>query len=367
MEHKKSHAYFSKQIITYLGNKRKLLAEIEAEVLKIKKSLGLERLETVDLFSGTGIVARMLKQYSSHLIVNDLESYSKVTNQCYLANQSDFDKDIYDEYYAVIERALKDHRKAGLISNTYAPKDDHDIKPGERVFFTRKNAETIDTIRQVIETIPQAYQPFFLGPLIYQASVHNNTGGVFKGFYKDSQTGIGKFGGNGANALKRIKGDIKLLKPVLSPFEAMVDFYQMDANQLVKELKPVDIIYIDPPYNQHPYGSNYFMLNVIADNKISDQISNVSGIPKDWNRSAYNQKPKALNVFRDLVKDAKAKYLIVSYNSEGFISFDDMHKILSAYGSLTYKEIKYNAYRASRHLHKRSKYVREYIFTLKKN
>ena len=38
-------------------------------------------------------------------------------------------------------------------------------------------------------------------------------------------------------------------------------------NELVKEIEPVDLAYFDPPYNQHPYGSNYFMLNIINGGK----------------------------------------------------------------------------------------------------
>jgi len=54
----------------------------------------------------------------------------------------------------------------------------------------------------------------------------------------------------------------------------------------------VDLIYLDPPYNQHPYGSNYFMLNLICTNERPHTLSKVSGIPGDWNKSQYNYKNK---------------------------------------------------------------------------
>ncbi|MCK9334902.1 MAG: DNA adenine methylase, partial [Candidatus Cloacimonetes bacterium] len=73
-------AYLSEQLITYLGNKRKLLNFIGAGVGVVKQKLGKDKLSCLDLFSGSGIVARYLKQHSSLLIVNDLEAYSKVIN-----------------------------------------------------------------------------------------------------------------------------------------------------------------------------------------------------------------------------------------------------------------------------------------------
>jgi len=363
---KKESVFLSNQIITYLGNKRKLLPNIEDEIIGIKKALNKDKLVSVDLFSGTGIVARMLKKHSEKIIVNDLEAYSKITNACYLSNASDFDEQVFNQYQLMIEDKIKNNPVQGIITKHYAPEDDHNIQMDERVFYTRKNAQTIDTIRSAIESIPEKYKVYFLGPLLYQASVHNNTGGVFKGFYKDSQTGIGKFGGNGQHALKRIKGEIKCLKPIFSPYESTYEIHQEDANKLVRQLEHVDVIYIDPPYNQHPYGSNYFMLNVIANNCIDGKISPISGIPQDWNRSDYNKKQKALMAFQELVRDAKAHYLVISYNSEGFIGYEEIVEILKQYGQLSVKKVKYNTYRASRNLRNRNKYVHEYIFILKK-
>ena len=64
-------AFLTNQIITYLGNKRALIGIIEKEVEAISLKLGKEKLVCADLFSGSGIVARMLKRHSSRLIVND--------------------------------------------------------------------------------------------------------------------------------------------------------------------------------------------------------------------------------------------------------------------------------------------------------
>ena len=253
------------------------------------------------------------------------------------------------------------------MTENYAPKDDDNIKEGERVFYTHENAMIIDTIRTAIDKyVKDDYKKFFIAPLLYEASVHVNTSGVFKGFYKSKKENIGKFGGDGENALERIKGKITLKKPIFSNYDSNVVIHNENANELVKHLKNIDITYMDPPYNQHPYGSNYFMLNSIIDNKIGEEISKVSGIPKNWNKSQYNKKQLALQSFEELISTIDSKYIIISYNNEGFISLEEMETMLSKYGELKTQGIQYNTFRGSRNLKERDIHVTEYIFTLKK-
>ena len=356
--------YLTEQIITYLGNKRKLLEHIAQEVENILQEMGVEKAKICDLFSGSGIVARRLKQYASRLYTNDLENYSYIINDCYLTNKEDFNEDFYNHLYKkIVESELIE----GGITENYSPKDDNDITEGERVFYTHNNAMRIDTFRKAIDDIPESYKKFFLAPLLYEASVHVNTSGVFKGFYKSKQENKGKFGGEGENALERILGPIELKKPIFSNYDSQVTLFKEDANVLVKHLKGLDITYIDPPYNQHPYGSNYFMLNTILENKLGNNISKVAGIPDDWNKSDYNKKNQALKSFEELVKNIDSKYLIISYNNEGFISFEEMQNMLNKYGELTTKEIDYIAFRGSRNLQNRDIHTTEYLFILKKN
>lgn len=358
-------AFLNEQILTYLGNKRLLLSNIEQQIQKILINLNKDKLDCVDLFSGSGIVARMLKQYSNKLYTNDLEKYSNVINACYLTNKSDFDENKYNDYYQMIIDDLS-HLKCGVICENYAPKDENNITIEDRVFYTKENAMIIDTIRESINKIEDKYQKYFLAPLLYEASVHCNTSGVFKGFYKSKKDGVGKYGGDGENALKRIKGVIELKKPIFSNFECETILNQKDSNELIKELPKTDVIYIDPPYNQHPYGSNYFMLNVILDNEIKSEVSKVSGIPKEWNRSDYNKKNKIEEIFDDLINNCNSSYIIVSYNSEGFVSYETMRNIMGKYGELTIEEIEYPTFKASRNLQNRAKHVTEYLFILHK-
>ena len=362
--------YRTAQIITYIGNKRLLIGNIEKEVEKISGELGKEKLVCADLFSGSGIVARMLKSHSSELIVNDLENYSKIINCCYLTNKNDYPECECEEIRKSIIEDCEKNKISGIITQNYAPKNDSDIKPGERVFYTHENALIIDTYRNLIDKYlpdPQNnLRKFFLAPLITEASIHVNTSGVFKGFYKDKNTGIGCFGASGKDALSRILGKIELNAPVFSNFESELTVFQKDAVELSNELSELDVAYLDPPYNQHPYGSNYFMLNLILKNKLDVEISRVSGITQDWNRSQFNKAAAALSSLEQIVANLKAKYIIISYNSEGFIGFDEMKNMLEKYGTLQTTAINYNTFRGSRNLHERNIHVSEYLFILKK-
>lgn len=365
---KENREFLTTQIITYLGNKRRLIGNIEKEIDLIAEKSGKEKLVCTDLFSGSGIVARMLKRHSSKLIVNDLENYSSVINSCYLINKKDFPKDEFEYLRKKIEDSCRLEKLPGIISMNYAPQDDDNIKKGERVFYTHQNAVLIDTYRTLIDKfVPdENLRKFFLAPLITEASVHVNTSGVFKGFYKDKNTGIGCFGAAGKNALTRIFGRIELKESVFSNFESDLEIYQKDTVLLSKELKDLDIAYLDPPYNQHPYGSNYFMLNLILKNKLDVEISKISGITQGWNRSVFNKPYSALKSMEEIVSSLDSKFIVISYNSEGFISFEEMSEMLKKYGKLKTVEIAYNTFRGSRNLRNRDIHVSEYLFILEK-
>jgi adenine-specific DNA-methyltransferase len=335
-------------------------------VKRVQKRLRKNRLRMFDAFSGSGIVARYFKQFSALLIANDLEKYSALTNECYLANEDELDLVLLRDYYREIVAGAEGHLVRGIVSELYAPKDDNSIKAGERVFYTSRNAMYVDTVRQLAEKIPETWRKFFVAPLLSQASIHANTSGVFKGFYKNRETGIGQFGGIQQNALQRIAGDIELPFPVFSNFNCETMVRSGDANQIAGELPEVDIAYLDPPYNQHPYGSNYFMLNVIADYTYPEKTSRVSGIPADWNRSTYNREHYALRALTELVETIRSTHVLISFNSEGFISLAEMTNMLKSKGRVEVLETKYNTFRGSRNLNRREKYVREYLYLLEK-
>jgi adenine-specific DNA-methyltransferase len=359
--------YLAKQLITCLGNKRALLGPIEAAVEKVKRRLGRERISFLDLFSGSGVVSRLMKAHASHIIANDLEAYATVASRCFLANRSAVDLPALADVVADFNGSVAlPGAPGGFIAEMYAPRDEEQIEANERVFYTRDNACRLDAYRQLIDTAPAHLRDLLLAPLISAASIHANTAGVFKGFYKNKQTGIGQFGGSGSDALQRIRGAIHLEPPILSRFECPFEVVQADAHAAALQARPVDLAYLDPPYNQHPYGSNYFLLNLLVHYERPERVSRVSGIPEDWNRSAFNVRAEALPRLEALVRDLRATFLLVSFNNEGFIPPVAMRSMLADQGRVDEIEIPYTAFRGSRSFANRSTRVTEHLFLVER-
>jgi len=363
-----SPSFLTEQVLTYIGNKRSLLDFLGQGVDQVRSALGKDKLDVFDAFAGSGVVSRYLKRYSRKLVACDLERYSFVFNSCYLANRGDIDQDAIRRSVERVERLANESPRPGFVAELYATDEDDNIQLGERVFYTRRNAVKIDSIRALIdEVVPPKLRTFVLAPLLYKASVHANTSGVFKGFYKNTKTGVGQFGGNGRDALTRICRPIELPVPVFSRFDSEVEVICGDTNRVVLNMPEVDLAYLDPPYNQHPYGSNYFMLNLIEANRRPSAVSDVSGIPTDWNRSDYNKRPRAKAALGQLVRNMKAKFLLISFNSEGFISKQDMMDMLTQVGKTQVLERRYNTFRGSRNLNGRDIHVKEYLFLVEKD
>jgi adenine-specific DNA-methyltransferase len=358
--------FLQTQIITYIGNKRALLPFIGKGLDAVRQRLNKNKLDTLDLFSGSGVVARYLKQYSRKLTTNDLENYSRISNSCYLSNRTDALCSELASVAAELRKNIRENLAPGFITEMYSPKDENNITEDDRCFYTRENAMFLDTARKEIEKLPCHLRHYLLAPLLARASVHANTSGVFKGFYKNEK-GVGQFGGTGKDALTRITGKIDIDIPVFSRFSCECDIRQGDSNQIVSEVAEADVAYLDPPYNQHPYGSNYFMLNLLANYRRPEKTSRISGIPIDWNRSRYNQKAEAEDALFALVDACPAKFIIISYNSEGFISHDRFMDGLSKRGKVTVLETSYNTFRGSRNLNGRSIHVTEFLYLIEKN
>jgi adenine-specific DNA-methyltransferase len=359
-----NNEFVFQNMITYIGNKRTLLPNIEQTVIDIKRSLKKDLVTSLDGFSGSGVVSRMLKYHSKILFVNDLEPYSYHINQCYLSNPNEELRNNIRQFIDSLNHLT--HDQIGIISNNYAPKNSKNIQQDERVFYTTENANIIDSIRDQINHLPSQYFPYLIAPLLVKASIHTNTSGVFKGFHK--KNGIGHFGGKGEHAINsRITKKIILDQPIFSDqsHRCLVNHNNMDINELIHDLPLVDIAYLDPPYNQHPYGSNYFMLNTILHNEITGDLSKVSGIPDNWNRSDYNYKKSALQSMKHLLMNINAKYIILSYNDEGIITKQELIILFNELDLFfQLKEIQYNTYKGSRNLNDRNKDVTEYLWIL---
>ena len=159
--------YLSKQLITYIGNKRALLPVIGSAVEKVKRKLGKQKLRVADIFTGSGVVARFLKAHSELVIANDIEDYACANARCYLTNRSVIELDrLTNTINELNHMAAEQSTGIGFIQELYSPKNDLEITIDDRVFYTRDNARRLDFYRQAMSHLPMRDFEFLLGPLL---------------------------------------------------------------------------------------------------------------------------------------------------------------------------------------------------------
>ncbi len=340
--------YFKKQILTYMGNKRKYLNKIDEIIGLVKEKLSQDNISIAEGFSGSGVVSRLFKNrvmgnYNYPMktfYVNDISGYSKTLNECYLTSTKNLSTDDIEyliEHIKKLRTFLETNENpAPFISKYWAPKDDENIQPEERVYFTAENGKIIDQMLFYIHNyIEEKYKPFFLGPLLVQCSIHNNTNGQFSAYFKDEKKERGMYGGKKKIDLDRITGKIKPIMPVLTSHNANIKISQNDVLDWLDTLPEVDLMYYDPPYNKHPYNIYYFLLDIINDYNLNIQIPNTyRGQPKNWIKSKYCSLSKAKKEFEILINKTNAKFILISYNNKGIIPIKDIDDILIKKGEV---------------------------------
>lgn len=335
--------FIKRQLLTYLGNKRKMVPIFEDLFKETKK----RPISFLDGFSGSGVMSRLAKTQLNvcEIYSNDWEYYSFVMNSCFLQNVDEMtvlniNKSI--EYLNANKHVDEQDQKFFIYGN-YSPLDDMNIQEGERVFYTGENAKIIDRTRSRINRYPMHDRYYLLAPLIYKASIHNNTCGYFNSFYKHN--GIGQFGGKNKNDLNRICKNIDLETPIFFNNErCRVNVLQNDIFDVLQNLY-CDIAYFDPPYNKHPYGTYYFLLNEIAEWDTSKIVAaNLRGQDEHWKRSSFNSFVSAEESFDRLLCNTNAHKIWVSYNSNGLVSIDKMTAILEKYGTVEHREFHHPTY-----------------------
>jgi adenine-specific DNA-methyltransferase len=304
--------------MNYIGSKQKLAPWIKSVVDEVFDK-DLKEVIFADIFAGTGQVARYFKKHVKKVIVNDLEKYSFLLNSHYIGNT----KKIVEPKISLLE-------KDGLIYNNFSPKSKL-----QRKYFTEQNAKLIDGIRFDIENkfksgeINLNQYNWSLASLIEASDKVANTASVYGAFLKEFK-----------------KSALKTLNFKLMPYEITGqrnEVYQNDANELIKKIKG-NILYLDPPYNSRQYGSNYHVLNRIAENVVfeSDRITGLI----DYNKSNYCKKDKVFQEFDEIIKNADFEYIFISYNNEGLIKESEFKDMLKKYGQYSLYKKEYKRFKA---------------------
>ncbi len=330
--------------MNYIGSKYKLSKFIKSEIEKIVGRMNDKVF--CDLFAGTGAIARSFKTESKKIIANDVEYYSYVLNRNYIGNHEEIE---WREFVAELDNV---QGVEGFIYKNYC------LGGGSgRQYFRDENGKKIDAVRQKIATwkiterINENQYYFLLTSLLENADAVANTASVYGAYLKH---------------LKKSAQKTLTLKPAFFDLnEAKHKVYNEDANSLITKIEG-DVLYLDPPYNARQYGANYHLLNTIA--RYDEFVPNGKTGLRNYERSRYCQKNEVADAFENLIKNAKFKYVFLSYNNEGLMSDKEVRKILQKYGEYGLETIKYQRFKADKtenRIHKASETL-EYLHILKK-
>src|SRR5581483_6429819 len=89
---------------------------------------------------------------------------------------------------------------------------------------------------------------------------------------------------------------------------------RLDANELAGALD-VDLVYVDPPYNNHSYFSNYHVWETLVrwDNPAPYGVARKRTDCRE-RKSAYNSRRAAADALADLLDRIRAPFVLVSVN-----------------------------------------------------
>ncbi len=333
----------------FIGNKELIVNDIK-DLLDKEGLLSKKRLKLFDAFCGTGAVSDYLKD-SFDLVVNDMMSWCVIYAKGRItATECKFKKLGFDPFEFLNS---SNQIKKGFFYKNYSPGG------SKRMYFSSDNAGRIDYFRDSIEkwkrdsSINDNEYSYLLASLIESISFVSNTAGVYGAFLKHWDPRSKK-----PIILQRVeskKTEYLNLKCYNDKIENIID--KVDC----------DVLYLDPPYTQNQYGTQYHLLEtlVLGDNP---SVSRITGSrPTSPMRSDWSKMYNSHILFDKLISKTKAKYIVFSYSPDGFISKSFIEASLKRYGKLeTYKcrKISYNKYTNFKSRGKKDHF--EYLFFIEK-
>jgi len=332
----------------YLGNKKQIIKFIESKILNTLESNNIE-IDSInkfyDLFSGSGTVSENFKD-KFNVVGNDLLYSSFVMSKVKLFNEIPNKNNLLQ-----LMDKIKTKKEEGFITNMYS-------EGSGRLFFKKQNGMLIDGIRNEIETLYLNHEIsedefyYLLACLVESVHSISNTTGVYAAYLKKLNP----------NALK----DLNFAPIELKGSTKEHQCFNVDCVELLPNIKENDIIYIDPPYNQRQYGTNYHLLEIIVKGeepviKIVRGGESVSGLIDNLPKSKWCSKKTILEELEKILS-SKSKYIFMSYNNEGLISENDLKEIFEKYGNLTIEKSIHKKYKSNKNSN--SKTVYELLFCL---
>jgi adenine-specific DNA-methyltransferase len=288
-------------VIKYIGSKRTLVPLIQAVAAQLPIHTAC------DLFAGTTRVGQALRAIGLEVVSNDLATYSEALGQAYIAADESVDR----------------VRLATILAELAA-------LPGHDGYFTEAfcrhtrylqphNGRRVDAIRDAIGAyrLTPVERGIVLTSLLEAADRVDSTTGLQMAFLK--------------SWAKRSYNELELRLPehVQGPPGTVL---RRDANELASTLD-VDLVYVDPPYNNHSYFSNYHVWETLVRWDAPEQYG-IAGKRIDCRerKSRYNSRRLAADAFAELLGDLRAPWLIVSFNNEGFHDPRQVEELLGERG-----------------------------------
>lgn len=344
--------------LNYIGSKYQLLEWLTDSIKEKTGWSSLANKRFADIFAGTGIVSHHFRLQGCKVVSNDAELYSSIISHAFTKScWSSLAKKIIEK----LNKELKEEKykeTVGFITNHYSP-----YESCERKFFTVDNAQRIDYLRSRIElmkmTLSQDDYKFLLASLLISADAVSNVPAVYGCFLK--------------NFKDKAKKSL-ILQPVHTNEEAYIEgSFSTNKDVLDDEFISgidVDIVYLDPPYNERQYSKNYFPLNMIAKTPTElveePALKGKTGIPMDCFISPFCKKGATVEgAFEVLFDGLKTKWIFLSYNSESLITKEKMLELMSKYGEASVIERDYKRFKSFEY--NKDKQIKEYLFCLRKN
>lgn len=304
-------------MIKYIGSKRLLVPQILACVRALP-----DVRRVLDLFSGTSRVGHALKSAGYAVIANDHNTFAHVLARCYV--QADA-RMVMGPARRIIDELNTLPGRPGWFTQTYC----HEAR-----YIQPKNGARIEAMRAAItamDLVPDV-EAVCLTSLMEAADRVDSTTGVQMAYLK--------------HWAKRATRDIELRLPEVLPGRGRA--LQWDAVDAAR-ISPIDLAYIDPPYNHHSYRGNYHLWETLVRGDEPDTYG-IARKRVDCRifKSRFNSKPGIRPALERVLKRLQARYLIVSFNNEGYLPRAEVEDLLSSYGETRVLEFDYQRYVGAR-------------------
>ena len=292
-------------MIKYLGSKRRLVPVLTELFERSGATTAL------DLFTGTTRVAQAFKRAGGTVTAVDTARYSEVFARTWIALDADA---LTAEHRAELADAF-----AHLSSLPGEPGYVTDTFCRQSRFFQPHNGERIDAIRDAIaaDYAGTWLEPVLLTSLLLAADRVDSTTGVQMAYVK-------------AWAPRSFQ-ELELRVPDLLGGSGRA--VRGDATELAGALGHVDLAYLDPPYNQHRYFTNYHVWETIVAWDHPEHYGVAckrTDARDDHTRSAFNSKRTMPSVLADTIAAVDADVVVVSYNDESWVTLDELTAMCAA-------------------------------------